>query len=313
MQGLKRKVDQSFLEEIGMPVTRAAKKTTCETSMDKDAQKSSHIETFVSSNCGSPKGICSPARPSFDLSVDGTSASLRVPANLQHTGNSLQDNEGKTAAGSSFPSQPSAVQHGQQMALPMPVLRPDITRRTVSGGHGLDSPRSCQKQSPRGPHLPPPQTIESPRRRTRSQEALQSQEILSQPCSMQTSPAAAQTEEAVLERQASGLSIEEDGNKTANGASSSQAAAEGAAQESQAADQQPPGETAASAKQKTTPRSCLRRKHQQKADGTPDLLQPIGRGGGRTAAVAAAEDPCPRSPRRSPRRRCSISVLLSHD
>ncbi len=271
-----------------MPVTRAAKKTTCEETTIKEGQLSGQTETYVSSSCGSPKGICSPARPSYDLSVDGRTASLSDSAHNQPTDNSVHAKGCKITEGASPTAQPSAAQQAQQASLPAPGLRPIITRSASSGSHGLDSPRSYSRQSPKAPHLPPPLAIESPRRRTRSQEAVL-------PCSTQASPTAAQTEEAVLERQASGLSIEED----MGGASSSQAAAKGAAQK----------QARATAKQKTTPRSCLRRRHQQKPDGTSDFTQPVGRSSGLAAPAAApvaASDPGPGSPRRSPRRRCTV-------
>ena len=232
-----------------MPVTRAAKKTTCEETTIKEGQLSGQTETYVSSSCGSPKGICSPARPSYDLSVDGRTASLSDSAHNQPTDNSVHAKGCKITEGASPTAQPSAAQQAQQASLPAPGLRPIITR---------------------------------------SQEAVL-------PCSTQASPTAAQTEEAVLERQASGLSIEED----MGGASSSQAAAKGAAQK----------QARATAKQKTTPRSCLRRRHQQKPDGTSDFTQPVGRSSGLAAPAAApvaASDPGPGSPRRSPRRRCTV-------
>ncbi|BDA45858.1 hypothetical protein COCOBI_07-6450 [Coccomyxa sp. Obi] len=293
---LKRKVDQSFLEEIGMPVTRAVKKSTTDQDLNNNSQVLGQDDPFVTSSCASPKRICSPTRPSFDVSVDGTATCHVEAVHMQHAGLDQPAKESKPIEGTVTPSHPVAVQRAQQEPLPALKLRPIITRRSTSGCLDLDTPSSRPRQSPRGHPLPPPQPMESPRR-TRSQEAQRVQELLNSSSLLLVAPAPREVEDAILERQASGLNIQEQGEHP-SAASSEEAAAEGGAPNSRGAEaQQRSGQ---GKKQATRRRSCLRHKHSIRPDGTPDQACSAAPEGGKAVAAVESE---PRSPRRSSRRR----------
>ncbi|CAL8470542.1 g10084 [Coccomyxa elongata] len=294
---LKRKVDQSLLEEIGMPVTRAVKKLTTDQDSNKKSQVLSQDDPFVNSSCASPKRICSPTRPSFDVSAYGTAACHVETVRMQHAGLDEQARESKAIQGSVATSHPVAAQHAQQEPLPTLSLRPIITRRSTSGCLDLNNPGSRPRQSPRGHHLPPPQPMESPRR-TRSQEAQRVQELLNSSFLPLAVPAPREVEDAVLERQASGLNIQEEGQHP-----SAASLEEGDAPNSRAAEAQQhsgPGR-----KQMMRRRSCLRHKHSIRPDGTPDQACSAIPEGSKAAAANESE---PRSPRRSPRRRVRFAT-----
>lgn len=294
---LKRKVDQTLLEEFGMPVTRAVKKLTTEQDPNKNSQVLSQYDPFVNSSCASPKRISSPRRPSFDVSADGTATCHVETVRMQHACLDLQSKESKAIEGSVATSHPVAAQHAQQEPLPTVNLRPIITRRSTSGCLDLHNPSSRPRQSPRH-HLPPPQPMESPRR-TRSQEVQRVQELLNSSFLQLAAPAQSEAEDAVLERQASGLNIQEEGEHP-----SAAPLEEGGAPNSRGTEAQQ--QSGQGRKQMARRLSCLRHKHSIRPDGTPDQASSAAPGGSKAAAANESE---PRSPRRSPRRRC---IFLNH-
>ena len=301
---LKRKVDQSFLEEIGMPVTRAVKKSTTDQDLDKDSQVVSQDDPLVTSSCASPKRICSPTRPSFDVSVNSTAMCHVETVHLQHASPNQQAKESKAMEGSVTLPHPVAAQHAQQEPLPGLKLRPIITRRKSSGCPDLENPNSRPRQSPRGHQLPPPQLTESPRR-TRSQEAQHVQDLLNNSSLMPlAAPVPREVEDAVLERQASGLNIQEEGVHP-SAASSEEAAAVGRAPNSRGGEAH---QASRQGKKQARRRSCLRHKHSIRPDGTPDQAYSAAADGGKAAAFSESE---PRSPRRSARRRCVSTIYTS--
>lgn len=287
-----------------MPVTRAVKKSTFDEDLNKNSQILSQDDPFVTSSCASPKRICSPTRQSFDVSVDGTAMCHIEAVHIQHAGPNQQAKESKAIEGSVTPLHPVAAQRAQQEPLPALKLRPIITRRSSSGCLDLEHPSSRPRQSPRWHHLPPPQPIESPRR-TRSQEAQRVQELLNSSFLLLAAPGPREAEDAVMERQASGLNIQEEGEHP-SAASSQETAAEGGAPDSRGAEAQQ--QSGQGKKQTTRRRSCLRHKHSIKPDGTPDQACSAAAEGSKAAAASEAE---PRSPRRSARRRCILTTHTS--
>lgn len=289
---LKRKSHQSYLEEGGMPVTRASRhRGEAHDLFAAEAPScAEHFDPDKVSILG--KTDSTPAKLSFDLTVDGSTTGLDShiaphPAPFQEDKDSSQAHPSKRA------------QQQQDLLVPAPMLRPIRTRAASAAAfiRGAQLSQLPQQSSSASAVEPAPMQLDTPRR-TRSQDL----KTLPPPVAIghsfpepaRSSPQMGDDSNTAvsLEREASGLSLQEDRESSVALPDITTPAAAAAATALAAS-----GLAGMGNKEANVPRNgCLRQRHKSKPDGTPDQDQPASpilrtRSGRRLSVSTALAEP----------------------